>query len=659
MPAVADIDPRWEAFATREPYFAVLTAPRFLAARRTVEDEQAFFATGEVLVDAMFTAIEQRLQPKFAPLSVLEYGCGIGRLAMPFARRGASVVAVDRSPAMLTAARAEIARHGVDGIDLQTPAELFAAPRKFDLVCCYLVLQRRPPEDGLALLRQLLDRLGPGGICAFQLPYRAETGALRTLSRTLRAHVPGVNALANLALGKPSADPFVPTYAYALDDVADVLRAASITASHVVFDHGDGMDMATFYAQVPHAAASAGSGDRQTTASDAVDVQALIANTSLEDLNRSAEEYFSTLTDWEHHLAKPFSTPDETPALLVDIAALLQGLRPAKGATVLEFGAGTGWLSRYLTQLGCHAILLDVSPTALRIAETLYQRQPIIGDQPAPMFLPFDGRRIDLPDASVDRIIVFHAFHHAANPGELLHEFSRVLRPGGVAGFAEPGPRHSQSPLSQFEMRTYGVIENDIDIHAIWRAARQAGFQDIQLAAFHTPPFHVSLAQYEDLLAGGVTSARWLESTRGFLRHVRTFFLHKAGAAAGDSRSGAGLSCEIAAVLQDADEPVGLDVTVANNGTAVWLPAGEGHGAVFVGAHVYDAAGKLLAFDAARARLSEDERRIEPGTVVRARLILPRLDAGRYIVELDCVADGVTWFAQRGSHPARVTVDIV
>jgi ubiquinone/menaquinone biosynthesis C-methylase UbiE len=190
---------------------------------------------------------------------------------------------------------------------------------------------------------------------------------------------------------------------------------------------------------------------------------------------------------------------------------------------VVEFGAGTGWFSRFLTQLGCRVILLDVSPTALRIARELYERVAIVGDRPPPQFLPFDGRGIEVPDASVDRIVSFDAFHHVSNPDAILREFARVLKPGGIAGFAEPGPRHSCTPRSQFEMRRYGVVESDIDIHAIWRTAHGYGFRDIQMSVFHGSPFHVSLDDYEDFLTGGAACAKWVESTRGFFGTCDTF----------------------------------------------------------------------------------------------------------------------------------------
>jgi hypothetical protein len=235
-----------------------------------------------------------------------------------------------------------------------------------------------------------------------------------------------------------------------------------------------------------------------------------------------------------------------------------------------------------------------------------------------------------------------------------------VLRPGGVAGFAEPGPRHSRTPLSQFEMRTYAVVENDIDIHAIWRTARRFGFSDGKLAVFHTPPFHVSIEEFSDLLAGGPTCDRWVESTRAFLRHVRTFFLTKGEAAAADSRSAAGLACEISATLVEgqAGHPILIDASVTNSGTATWLPSNTPLGGVLLGAHVYDGAGTRLSFDAGRQALSEPPRTIAPGTTVQVRLALPPLPAGSYVIELDCVAEGVIWFAQAGSAPAAVRVTI-
>jgi SAM-dependent methyltransferase len=659
-------DRKWEAFAEREPFFAVFTDPKFLSANRTPNHEREFFDSGELLVDAIFHTIRKRLAPDFEPESVLEYGCGPGRLAIPFARRTGSVTAVDRSPAMLAVARREAAKQNVGNIHFKRAAEFAASPRKFDLVNSYLLFQRLPPARGLALFRELLGRIGSGGMGVFHFLYRGTASPVVRITRGIRERIAVVNGIANIARRKPFGQPFIPSHAYDLDEIFRILVEAGFENSHVTFEGHEEMSSAIVFVQAPASFAPA---DRDVetasmeTVSDAmIDVRELIARTSIDDLNRTAEEYFSSLTEWEHHLAKPFAKPDEAPPILIGVATLLQGLRLVPGMTVLEFGAGTGWLSRFLTQLGCRVILLDVSATALRIARDLYGRQPPIGDRPEPQFLEFNGRRIDLPDASVERILCFDAFHHAPNPDDVLREFGRVLKPGGIAAFAEPGPRHSRTPLSQFEMRTYGVIENDVDIHALWRTAQGCGFRDLKLALFHAPPFHVSLDDYEDLLAGGITAAKWVAATRVFLRDVRSFFLFKEGTERIDSRSPSGLASEVVArIIQPAVEGtlILVDATVTNRGTAIWLPSDIQFGGVALGAHLHDITGKLITFDLHWERLTEPPREIAPGETVRVRMSLPPQGAGRYTLEIDCVAAGVAWFAQLGSRPAQLVLEVV
>ena len=669
-----DPDPAWEAFAAREPHFAVLSAPQFLRANLTAGAAREFFDSGEILVNWMLRTIELRLVPEFAPVSVLEYGCGLGRLAIPFARRPGAVVAVDRSPVMIHLARLEAERQGITHIEFLRPPDLLESTRLFDLITCYLVLQRMPQTDGVALIRRLVRHLGPGGVGVFHVPYETTTSRVVSATRWLRERVPGVNRVANTFKGKPPGDPFVASHAYDLHEVLRTFDNAPMACLHVRFVRHEGLAGAIIFAQAPPLCVERGSereapfGVAPVMPEDVPDtarpihVADVVASASIAELNEKAEKYFTSLSSWEHHLAKPFSTADEAPSLLMDLATLLQGLHVTPGTTVLEFGAGTGWLARFLTQLGCRVLLLDVSPTALRIARELYDRMPVIGDQPAPQFLLFDGRRIELPEKSIDRIVSFHAFHHVANPHDLLLEFARVLRPGGIAGFAEPGPRHSRGPTSQFEMRTYGVVENDIDIHALWRTARAGGFTDLKLVVFHGPAYQISLDEFEDLLAGGPEAQRFVESTRGFLRHVRSFLLFKGTAGLGDSRASAGLACQIQAAIAGghavAGQPIVVDAVVKNAGPALWLASVEGHGRVALGAHLYDAAGTLLNFDYCWSSLTHPSRDIAPGETVRCRMQLPPLEPGRYHLEVDCVASGVTWFAQVGSPPATIDVDV-
>jgi SAM-dependent methyltransferase len=662
MKPPADPDPNWESFAAREPYFAVLTAPRFLRANLTPDHEREFFASGEHLVQWMLNVIDAGLSPHFAPASMLEYGCGLGRLALPLAERPGAVTAVDRSPVMLELARGHAERRNLGHISFQTPPEFFSKPRKFDLVVCYQVLQRLRPGDAMALLDQLIERISPNGVGVFQWPLPTRESGLVSSSRWIRENVPGANTVANKLRGKDTDDPFIPTHAYALDEILPVFQRSGFRSTHVVLEPHENVDYAIVLAQrAERATKTFGHALKPARQAASLKPQA-VSDAELDDFNKAAEVYFASLSGWDHHLAKPFSNPDETPTILGSLATLLQALHLTPGMRVLEFGAGSGWLSHFLTEMGCSVVLLDVAPTALEIARELYRRQPAIGDRPAPEFLLFNGRTIDLPDASVDRVICFDAFHHAPNPDDVIREFGRVLVPGGVAGFAEPGPRHAEAPKSQFESHTYGVVELDVDVHALWRTAQASGFSDLRMCVFHGTPYQVSLEEYEDLLAGGEAQEAWSASTRKFLRYVRNFTLIKAGADRADSRTAAGLACTIRANLvtpePTAGRPILVDTTVTNTGVATWLPSGSGRGGVALGTHLHDAGGALLNFDFHTEPLTDPPRPIPTGETVRCRVTLPALTAGTYRLELDCVAANVTWFAQTGSHPSTLTIEV-
>ena len=61
-------DAAFDGFAAREPYFAVVTDPKFLRANLTPAHEREFFATGETLVDRMF-AMFPRLRERRTQLA--------------------------------------------------------------------------------------------------------------------------------------------------------------------------------------------------------------------------------------------------------------------------------------------------------------------------------------------------------------------------------------------------------------------------------------------------------------------------------------------------------------------------------------------------------------------------------------------------------------
>lgn len=395
-----------------------------------------------------------------------------------------------------------------------------------------------------------------------------------------------------------------------------------------------------------------------------IDVKSLIKELTLEELCQAAEDYFARLNNWDYHLSKPLGAVEETSEVLTCFSQVLQGLQVVPGMTVLDFGAGSCWTSRLLSQLGCHVIALDVSASALKIGQELYVRQPIIGDNPSPQFLHFNGKKIALPDESVDRILCFDAFHHVPNPEHVLKELSRVIKEGGIAGFVEPGPNHSKFPQSQHEMRNFKVIENDINIQEIWGQAKSAGFTRIELAILNPQNFRVSVEEFDEFFTGRNIQHKYLQSTRNYMANRRIFFLYKGESILSDSRSRSGLLAELNIKIDqtrvEEGTPLLASVTVTNTGSAVWLPTTAERGAVNLGVHLLNESGRQIDYDYFRQPLSPSgDKAIQPNETLSFEMQVPSLPKGRYTLEFDLVSEGICWFSINGSQTRGFDIEVV
>lgn len=385
------------------------------------------------------------------------------------------------------------------------------------------------------------------------------------------------------------------------------------------------------------------------TVSDLIDVDRFILEHSVEEFCEAAESYFSRITDWDQILAKPFSSIQDSQHTLVEFSHLIHGLQLYPEMTVLDFGAGPGWASRILNQMGLEVISLDVSQTALNMAEELSRLWPVLGKQPSHTFLHFDGRKIDLPDERVDRIFCFDAFHHVPNQLEVLQEMSRVLKRGGIAGFSEPGPNQSKDPVSQMEMRKYKVLENDIVIEKIWEHAKTAGFTEIKLALWNVPPPLLPMESFLNFPEHRDLKQEYIDHAFIRSRHFNIFFLQKGEAESlNDSRNAEGLTCLLEPVAKKLElsfgggSTIGIELSVENTSDKEWLPSGTGRGSVNIGASLSRLGESEQFIQDFRFQLSL--QKIMPGESLFADIQLPPLDRGKFKLEVDLVSEHVCWF---------------
>ena len=430
-----------------------------------------------------------------------------------------------------------------------------------------------------------------------------------------------------------------------------------------------------------------------------IDPKALIEELTVAELCETAERYYADLPDPTHVLSKPFGSLLEAPILLSRIPLLISGLRLGKSMVVLDFGAGTCWLSRLLNQMQCATISVDPSTTALELGKRLFEMSPIVGDYILPpRFVPFDGEHIEVPDDSVDRVVCFDTFHHVPNQRQILQEFFRVLKPGGVVGFSEPGPAHSQSPQAQYEMQRHKVLENDIRLDEIRAMASDIGFADLRVKLVLDPSLDLSFQEYMSIVHSPAAlwkrsqGIRRLVSLRMAIRDLlrlrardsepdsecvpallnkvlssmvssmpgaTIFFLTK-GAFVADSRSASGLQYEMEVLAADREARAGqamqVTVRVKNVGQSIWLHSDvQDIGVVRLGVHLFSADHRMLNNDFARGDLGRD---IAPGQSITATFKFACPAPGDYILGLDLVSEAVIWFEMLGNKPQYLNIHV-
>lgn len=276
---------------------------------------------------------------------------------------------------------------------------------------------------------------------------------------------------------------------------------------------------------------------------------------SLTEHLQFADAYFAGRESHHYLYQKPFYHPGDCAPSLSNLGQLFAGVRLESGMRVLDFAAGSCWLSRILVQLGCTVTSCDASATALDIGKELFRKYPPIAESfAAPEFCVFDGMHLPFADGSFDRIIVNDAFHHVSNVDVVLAEFCRVLKGDGIVAMSEPGRYHSRTEASQYEMKTFNVIENDFVLEDVWRFAQEAGFKDIRVSPVLREP-DLSMDEYLQCIQGKIPQAVVQGLVQGTINHS-IFFLYKSPWRVLPK---AGITAEVLSTRQEFDEDFYLD----------------------------------------------------------------------------------------------------
>jgi 2-polyprenyl-3-methyl-5-hydroxy-6-metoxy-1,4-benzoquinol methylase len=217
-------DKDWEKWGATDPYFGVLSCDGYRKERLDESSRQSFFRSGEEHADRVLRLIAENFHTAPNPLTTLDFGCGVGRLAIPFARRSVKCVGVDVSPSMLAEAAKNAQTAGVTNIEfIRSNGDLAALSARFGLVHSYIVLQHIAWARGRAIVTQLARKVDVGGFLAIQ--FLTSSSAPKLVQALVRARyvAPPMNWLRNIIRRRPVFEPAMQLHVYDNEGIASDL----------------------------------------------------------------------------------------------------------------------------------------------------------------------------------------------------------------------------------------------------------------------------------------------------------------------------------------------------------------------------------------------------------------------------------------------------
>jgi SAM-dependent methyltransferase len=396
----------------------------------------------------------------------------------------------------------------------------------------------------------------------------------------------------------------------------------------------------------------------------------------------------SRSAQWE--AAKPFSYPRadtlaHSTDLLHDFAVAVAVLHPGPADLIVDLGAGGCWCSDLLARLNRHAVAVDISVDMLHAGASrqgIARIPAVAGDLEV---LPFRS-------GSFHKAVCLNALHHVPDVAKAVREIARVLTDDGAVVFSEPGHGHATADVAVSAVRDYGVLEQEIPFGPLARHLRESGFQDVRLKAlaYAVPAVELNPEQWEQWSRVASRRRPVRALTKMWRATLELFGLAKNGAMFDESFERLMLRTLFGAmrdhpVVVASKQPLRGDdvkdwlarlavrdwpdrapcggpirgpVPLQNVGRWSWRSSSRNEvGHVAIGIQLLDGERNVISRDFRRIPLPTD---IYPGHSLELDVEFPApLEAGRYHLKIDVVAEGLVWFDAIGSdasvHAITVT----
>lgn len=152
--------------------------------------------------------------------------------------------------------------------------------------------------------------------------------------------------------------------------------------------------------------------------------------------------------------------------------------------SILDVGCGVGATACYLaTTYGCEVVGVDLRESMIRQAKARAVDQNV---ENLVTFKVADATELPFDDATFDRVLCESVITFIADKASVLHEFARVVKPGGYVGLNEESWLRPPTPEVKASVRYLWGIIPEIGTPENWISLmEEAGLVDITSEVLH------------------------------------------------------------------------------------------------------------------------------------------------------------------------------
>jgi SAM-dependent methyltransferase len=191
---------------------------------------ERYYDAGSRKLEEVASRLERLTGSELESRTALDFGCGVGRLALPLAKRCRHVYGLDISPAVLREADRNAKRMDLNNVEWMEAGRLAELSGRYDLVMSFYVFQHIPSREGERTFAMLVRGLRPGGVGAIHMtvrPSRPLTGLFRWTRNTGRRERP-----VKRVRGVDWSYPYMLMHSYSINRLGRLLAEAGVNEWH-------------------------------------------------------------------------------------------------------------------------------------------------------------------------------------------------------------------------------------------------------------------------------------------------------------------------------------------------------------------------------------------------------------------------------------------